>query len=216
MIAYHRSTDPKDYNESEGFHQMALQDCAMLPSMALDFIYEIKLESLKRNNQQGSFSWGRHTRQLTLQEAAFQLIHDRGLLCTKRGSMTLPDTSQFDALATPSIQQPRRSMIYGKPVTLNELDGVRNGHTALMRAVFHGGPFDVELLLSVGRSVDAQDEAGRTALLCSIILVRHQKNWRMHHTNSCSILRQLVLQPRCDYTQGEHKQQIAIARKLIQ
>jgi len=82
--------------------------------------------------------------------------------------------------------------------------------------VFHGDPFDVELLLSVGCGVDVQDEAGRTGLLCSIILVRHQKNWRMHHTNSCSISRQLVLQPRCDYTQGEHKQQIEIARKLIQ
>jgi hypothetical protein len=224
LIAYHRSTDPKDYNESEGFHQMALQDCAMLPSMALAKFsawydrglcfpsnfselsmhewqvffqgeqwkkYEIKLESIKRNYKAESFSWGSHTRQLTLQEAAFQLIHDRGLLFTKRGSTTLPDTSHFDAPATPSRQQPRRSMIYGKPVALNELDGFRNGHTALMRAVFQGDPFDVELLLSVGCGVDVQDEAGRTGLLCSIILV-HQKNWRMHHTNSCSILGQLV------------------------
>jgi ankyrin repeat protein len=85
-----------------------------------------------------------------------------------------------------------------------------------MLAVFKGDPFDVELLLSAGCSVDAEDKAGRTALMCSIILVRHQKKWRMHHTNSCTILRQLILQQSCVCTQGEHKQQIEIARKLIQ
>jgi hypothetical protein len=173
--------------------------------------------SFKDNNEERSFSWGRQRslqeaalplihdrglfftkrgsltlpntreRQFSLQEAALPLIHDRGLLLTKRGSMTLPDTVQCDPPASSSMQQPRQSMIYGKPVALNELDGFRNGHTALMRAVFNGDPFDVELLLSVGCSVDMQDEAGRTGLMCSIILVRHQKNWRMYHTNSFSI-----------------------------
>ena len=221
LIAYHRSMNPKNYNESEAFHQMALQDCALLPSMALAKFsawydrglcypsnfselsmhewqiffqgeqwkaYENQWKSMKticNNKEQGTENRYFVTREL--QEVALPLIKSRGLLFARK-EKTVSFTAQFD-FSSNNIKS-RDDKAAG---AFSELDGFRNGLTALMLAVFKGDPFDVELLLSAGCSVDAQDKAGRTALMCSIILVRHQKNWRMHHTNSCTILRQLIL-----------------------